>query len=570
MSITWWTRLEPRARKADMKRALQVCVRDPLWMLARQRQVGELNGEDAGSPVVAQIQYTTRMLTGYRPIGGPAVPFDDAVPMEAHVEREGVSLGLRASVQLGLFLEGRLPTGAVVQDFRAAFPIDTKTPAAEIEDPRAIRLRQLAAGRVTDGEEAYRSFIGAPGAPPLPASASSPAAQAALGRLKDLRETMFTTPDHDSAWDRPNLDYNFAVGSDMTGDAVGKGVELTAEHFRGGSLDWYSFNGASASIGGNQPGTETTTILSFVPTKTSFGGMAGSRWWDFEDAQLDFGSLLAEHTDLAKLLVMEFAILYGGDWFQLPIQLDLGSICNIKWLVVTDTFGQMTQIPAAADVPAVGRPWSMFRLSGDDDHKGMLFMAPALARWQDAVPLEEVVFLRDDLAAIGWAVEKTLQSPVDLPVDGQEAFLKRLKDQPPPPPPAPPAPAPDAPTAWYLLGTTVPDNYIPLVPVRDGSLQLRRGMMARAVGQAGQIQNIAIPARGQILEPSVSPYFIHDRCVPAAGAQVARYIRRTRWLNGKTFVWIARRSQPGKGPGWSGLQFDLIQPMGQGPDLVHP
>ena len=91
MSITWWTRLEPRARKADMKRALQVSVRDPLWMLARQRQVGELTGEDAGSPVVAQIQYMTRTLTGYQPIGGPAVPFDDAVPIEAHVEREGAN-----------------------------------------------------------------------------------------------------------------------------------------------------------------------------------------------------------------------------------------------------------------------------------------------------------------------------------------------------------------------------------------------------------------------------------------------------------------------------------------------
>lgn len=572
MSITWWTRLEPRARKADMKRALQVSVRDPLWMLARQRQVGELAGEDAGSPVVAQVQYLTRTLTGYRPIGGPAVPFDEAVPIEAHVEREAVSLGLRASVQLGLFLEARLPSAAVVSDFRTAFPIDPKAPDAEIEDPRAIRLRQLAAGRVTDGEEAYQSFIGTPGAPPLPASASSPAAQAALGRLKALRETMFTTPDHDSAWDRPNLDYNFAVGSDITGDTAGKDIELTAEHFRGGRLDWYSFNAKAATIGGNQPGTETMTTVTFMPTKTSFGGMAGGRWWDFEDAQLDFGSLLTEHTDLAKLLVMEFAILYGGDWFQLPIQLDIGSLCRVKFLTVTDTFGQWTQIPAAADLPTVGRPWSMFRLSGDDDHKGMLFMAPTLARWQDAAPLEEVVFLRDDLAAMGWAVEKTLQSPVDLPVDGQEAFLKRLKDQPPPPPPAQPPPGPDAPTAWYLLGTAVPDNYIPLVPVTasDGSLQLRRGKMARAINGAGPGQDLAIPARGKILEPSVSPYLINDRSVLAAGAQVSRYVRRTRWLDGKTFVWIARKSQPGKGPGWSGLQFDLIQPMGQGPDLVHP
>src|SRR5450631_349847 len=234
MSITWWTRIEPRARKADMKRALQVCVRDPLWMLARQRQVGELMGEDAGSPVVAQIQYLTRRLTGYKPIGGAAVPYDDAIPMEAHVEREVVSPGLRGSVQLGLFLEARLPA-AVLQDFRQALPIAPQAPVGEIEDPRAIRLRELAGGRVTDGEAAYQSFIGTPGAPPLPGSAADAGAQAALQRLKALRETLFTTPTHDSAWDRPNLDYSFAVGSDMTSDMSGKGIELSAQHFSGGS-----------------------------------------------------------------------------------------------------------------------------------------------------------------------------------------------------------------------------------------------------------------------------------------------------------------------------------------------
>jgi hypothetical protein len=123
-----------------------------------------------------------------------------------------------------------------------------------------------------------------------------------------------------------------------------------------------------------------------------------------------------------------------------------------------------------------------------------------------------------------------------------------------------------------MLGTTVPDNYIPLVPVtlNDGSLQLRRGKMARAINGARAGQDPAIPPRGQILEPSVSPYLVNDRSVPSAGAQVTRYVRRTRGLNGQTFLWIARRSRPGKGPGFSGLQFDLIQPMGQGPDLVHP
>jgi hypothetical protein len=122
------------------------------------------------------------------------------------------------------------------------------------------------------------------------------------------------------------------------------------------------------------------------------------------------------------------------------------------------------------------------------------------------------------------------------------------------------------------MGTTVPDNWIPLVPVTagDGSLMLRRGKMARAIQGAAAGADQTVAARGQIPEPSHSPYLVDDRAVPAAGAQVSRYVCRTRWLNGRTFFWVARRLRPGKGPGWSGLQFDLFQPMGQGPDLVYP
>ena len=572
MSITFWTRIEPRARKADLKRALQVAVRDPLWMLARQHQVGELTGDDAGSPVLATIQYSTRKLTGYQPVGGAAVAYDDAVPLEAHVEREEVTFGLGGSVRLGLFLERLLGADTTtITNFRTAFPISAQGPKDEMEDNRATRFRALAAARTTDGEAAYQSFIQAPGALPLPSWAAQPGtAHHALTRLKAYREALFTTPSHDSAWDRPNLDYNFAVGSDVAiGDGT-DGVELPATHFAGGKLDWYSFSASAASIGGGQPTTEDIQPpITFVPTKTTFGGMAGNRWWDFEDGQLDFGSLFVEGTDPAKLLVMEFAILYGGDWFQLPIQLDLGSLCQIKDLVVTDTFNQLTQIPATVNLPVGGRSWSMFRLSGDDAHKGMLYMAPTLARWQDGAPIEEVVFLRDDLAAIAWAVEKTLQGPLDSPVDGQESFLKRLQNEPPPPPPAP---TPGGPDAWYLMGTTTPDNWIPILPVtaHDHSLMLRRGKMARALKDATGNPAMTISARGRILEPSVSPYLINDRSVPEAGLQVTRYVRRTRWLNGRTYLWVGRRSRPGKGPGWSGLEFDLIQPIGQGPDLVHP
>ena len=66
-SITQWSRLEPRARDAEMKQSLQAQIRDPAWMLARQWQVGEFSGHDAGSPAQARVSLAWKRLTDYRP-----------------------------------------------------------------------------------------------------------------------------------------------------------------------------------------------------------------------------------------------------------------------------------------------------------------------------------------------------------------------------------------------------------------------------------------------------------------------------------------------------------------------
>ena len=40
---------------------------------------------------------------------------------------------------------------------------------------------------------------------------------------------------------------------------------------------------------------------------------------DFEDSVTDFGQLDTEHVDLAKLLVMEFTLVFGNNWFTVPV-----------------------------------------------------------------------------------------------------------------------------------------------------------------------------------------------------------------------------------------------------------
>ena len=49
-TVTTWNRLEGRPRREDFDRALKAEVRDALWMISKQWQMGEFIGDDAGSP----------------------------------------------------------------------------------------------------------------------------------------------------------------------------------------------------------------------------------------------------------------------------------------------------------------------------------------------------------------------------------------------------------------------------------------------------------------------------------------------------------------------------------------
>ena len=46
--------------------------------------------------------------------------------------------------------------------------------------------------------------------------------------------------------------------------------------------------------------------------------MPNTRWWAFEDGRTNFGDVDAATTDLAKLLFLEFGLVYANDWFLIP------------------------------------------------------------------------------------------------------------------------------------------------------------------------------------------------------------------------------------------------------------
>ncbi len=335
-SFTIWSRLEPRARANDMSRSLQAQIRDPLWMLARQWQVGEFLGTDGGSPVQATIATETQPLTRYRPgppDGAAAGALDETLPLEAQTEREEVALGLRGRLQLGLRLEAFLRDEGVspggIDEFRTAYAIDAATagPSA-VPDPEGDAWRALARGRVVDGVKAYADA--AASLPAFPASGPTLSAQdeqnalPALERLVAFRDSLYSEPDQDSAWVERQLHHELAVGS----ESAALTARLESDEFGGGRLDWYSFELASGALGSGQPVQVDSREWNVIPNHVTLHGQPNATWWELEDGQIDFGSTDLEKVDLAKLLVMQFAMLYGNDWFELPLSLELGSLAS--------------------------------------------------------------------------------------------------------------------------------------------------------------------------------------------------------------------------------------------------
>jgi hypothetical protein len=151
------------------------------------------------------------------------------------------------------------------------------------------------------------------------------------------------------------------------------------------------------------------------------------------------------------------------------------------------------------------------------------------------------------MANMAWAVERVLASGLGQGISGY-AVASRAAATVPPPPPLHATTAP----VRYVLGTDVPYNWIPFVPVhRPGSrrsVQLQRARMPQDAGAPSRAPRTAIL--------DIKPYFVNEEEVPRAGKLVTRGYQRARWLDGRTLTWIGRRVTTGRGEGSSGLAFD--------------
>ncbi|HKS10899.1 MAG TPA: hypothetical protein VJS13_15220 [Pyrinomonadaceae bacterium] len=580
-SVTSWLRLEPRSRDAEMNTSLQARIYDPLWLLARQWQFGEFEGEDNGSPVGARWRGESAPLTRYHSGAiGPkdqitASKYDNArMPLETLVERETVRpideqlsqpKKLRLAVEAGqhflrLLDQQPLPaeTRARYRDaFIREFALQPLSAAQHEDlDRDSLAFVDLMTGRVPDGRRLAAALQPTtageiPLAPELEIDDGDVAEVEKAARLwLQWSNTLFSEPQpsDDSAWLPERMEYAFSVGARFSnGERV-----LTAPEYYEGQLDWYAFDANSGvTLGAAADNALKEVTQTAIPAPASFRGMPAARFWEFEDAQVNFGSVDAGPTDMLRLLLVEFALSYGNDWFVIPVELNVGSLYRTNSLVITDSFGVRTALQPSGELPEPFSTWHMFEhapLRGSASGKpsaNLFFLPPSLVKSLESRPIEEVLFLRDEMANMAWGVERIIESASEQQLNRFEQRRNGAEIQPP---------SLTAKT-FYKLATEVPDYWVPLVPVkRSTGLRLERGKLLKLNGREEFVE-----AQGAILEGGETNRLdIFEEELPREGVRVTRSYQFARWHDGSAHLWIGRRKRVGSGEGSSGLRFDSL------------
>lgn len=566
-------RIEPTTTNSDLQDGLQARIHDPLWMLARQWQFGEFEGEDVGSTVSAQVLADTTLLTRYRPGASSGSQPTSAyaaskLPLETLVEGESVVAegehNWRRSVETGQQLLRLLHTSGAGQSraiwlssgYLLAKPSDEQRRRL---DRDSLQFLQVVGGRTLDGirlrtrlailrsRNALGEFFQEAPFNQITDNDQPKVIQAITAWLT-WYDTLYHEGTAVTAWIPERMEYEFAV----SGKTAEGEVTLAAPEYFEGTLDWFSFVVRPGQTSG--AGEARTSISrALLPAPVTFRGMPSSRFWEFEDGAVNLAQIDAAPHDLARLLLVKFALEYSNDWFAVPIELPVGSLCQIRSLVVTNTFGERILIPHTSQVEGPTSPWRMFALSQDSRH--LFFLPPVLGQSLHSAPIEEVLLLRDEMANVAWGVERIVESESGRPLDRYEVYQEaRQKRSSADSPPA--GENIDEKALVYQLGTLVPDYWIPLLPVQDGaSIRLKRGVIPEI--ESRESVRLLEPL-GRILEPR-RELLLQDEEVPREGVRVTRTYQYARWIDGSTHLWIGRRKQPGRGEGSSGLRFDLAQ-----------
>lgn len=563
-SITAYNRLEPRPRSQNFDQSLRAEVRDPLWFLTRQWQMGELESEDCGSAIDARLVTKKTHIDRIALQGNRGKAYNEEIPMETLVEREIIPFTTALKIQVSQYflrLHSTVLKEKYLPQYAAeyAFPLGIEDTFKGQED--GLNLYMATKKRALDGSKIFKDIKdGTLKAKITIEVADVPAIDEIITQLENWFSRQYSQPKNqsDSAWNSRQLNYSFSIAAT---ESNGAQAVLRAGHYHHGRLDWYNFDSEvnPQNLTTDSPDTaarpEEKETVSFIPTATAFKGMPNARFWEMEEREINFGTLNAKTTDHLMLILAEFGLVYGNDWFVIPYKMPVNTLCEIKGLVVTDVFGDRTLVQAAGEgESSEWQRWSMFSFSTKNNmgqYNRQFFLPSTLQQTLESEPVEQVSFIRDEMANLVWGIEEVIPDATNKGIDGHEAADKTEIT----PPPVTGSTA----AIRYVLGTTVPENWIPFIPVhKPGSVQdinFQRASMPKS----GVPPTEVIKAKGVLLNEVPAPYYINEEEIPYSGTIISRSCQRVRWYNGKTYIWIGRYRENGRGQGNSNLKFDQIE-----------
>jgi hypothetical protein len=598
------TRLETQPATVSMKDSLQAPLADPLWMLSRQWQFNEFQGEDAGSPIKLAFALEGTQVDRFR--AGHDEPWQaiGEVPIETRVEAEPVwDRHARLAGETGLQVLRMAPNQSIRAALLAAYALALPMPTDPESDQAGILWSTLMNQRTVDASKlradllplwANGKLAGLPAALVLAPADAAPAQSLLENWMAWLEELVFEGAAENPSWQKNRLEYAFALSAGN--------VELKSDEYTDGHVDWEDFVGAALPQNEQEQfATRQFSVAQRHPSPVRYPGMPAERYWEFEDGQVNFAGMEAGVTDLLRMSVTEFALTFGNDWFLTPVRLPVGGLYRVTQFAITDTFGITAQAGPVA--PLGGVPWTLYELSEEANLQGQLahtlYLPDSLDGVKEGAVLEYTLLARDEMANLAWAIEKTVQGisgePLDRDLEAKSlAFQQQIHFD----------TAPDSPQLVYRLATPVPANWTPLLPMRNPVLnladplevQLARAGMKRFYPEASvevlgavdpayvdflnsldaqdnfidrlnidaQLRAYVFWPRGWLLRSDPTQpmdpndtLVIEEEEVARIGISLKRKFQYARSSDGRSWLWIGRSKLAGRGEAASNLRFDV-------------
>lgn len=606
-----YRKLSSRTRTEDFTEALSMEVYDPLWMLGRQWQFGRFTGNDCGSTVTSKI-ITAKQRVCDLNLGDKYTPFTLDSPLEYEVEKQNHEIDYQVRVESALHFMWMYRLGvydSLFKDLVAKFPLDPLSSAAEnkgLEDlvvdsnERLQKMARFYGPRLFDGYKLYLSKYSP--------KTDKETFKAKLQQYKEWFSKKYLPLGKDArnCWNPEKLGYEvkMAVQDDI----------YAAEDYHTGRLSWYSFDEAPNDTGKVAALSYDCKTLTYIPTRATFPGAPSPRLWDFENTKVSFSNYSnKDFSQIASAVIVKFVTMFTNDWMIVPLEVEMGYLMRIQDIEVRDSFGEVFHIantPEMVDAKKndVGfeSRWAMFSTARSQAYTqrnfspvpGLLF-PPTLNQTVEGNPLEEVQFLRDEMANMMWGVETrvsdgcggsmdgrtlsdrvlgkvNLNKPFGQKLDGNmlmsrvaDAFGKKGTDL------AARIVAEsldadsdgrvaDGSEYSYLFMNRVPINWIPFIPQRkEGSLReirFRRGRMPiwfngdyQSVRPMSSLLKVERDSAGKVI-----PRFVNEEEVLGYGTKVVLNAQRTRWFDGKIFTWRGFTKKISGYQANSGLMFDKL------------